>query len=145
MFADADARRFYPLMTDAAAAMRWIERSLERYDDQGFGLWVIECSETGAFLGDCGLTYQPVEEEERLEVGYHLQRGHRGNGFATEAARACLAYAFDTLGEPTVCSIVHPDNAGSNAVAARVHVDQRTFRGSDGAILNLYWTDRGVD
>lgn len=144
MFADADARRFYPLMTNEDAAERWIARSRERYAEHGFGLWVIEHRETGEFLGDCGLTYQPVGDESKLEVGYHLQSRHRGHGYATEAARACIAHAFGPLNQPTVCSIVHPENAGSNGVASRIHAHQRTFTGADGATLNLYWTDAGV-
>ena len=70
---------------------------------------VIEDKEVGTFLGDCGLIQQ-VEGEEVLEVGYHLQDRHRGQGYATDAGRACLTHAFGVLETVSVCSIVDPDN-----------------------------------
>ncbi len=43
-----------------------------------------------------------------------------GNGIATEAARACVAHAYDTLGWDTVVSYIDPDNARSIALAERL-------------------------
>lgn len=93
-----------------------------------------------SFLGDCGLTYQKVEGELMLEVGYHLQAQHRGEGFATEAAGACLDFAFHTLGVNHVCSIVDPDNAPSIRVASRLHPSHRTFINDRGREMCLFET-----
>lgn len=82
---------------------------------------MIEHRGEGWFLGHCGLTYQPVGDEEWMELGYHLQARHQGNGYATEAARACISYAFDRVAEPRVCSIVDPENTASIRVASAVH------------------------
>ena len=106
----------------------------------GFGLWVIEHKKKGSFLGDCGLTYQLVERQQLLEVGYHLQARHRGNGYATEAGRACIAYAFDDLAPSLVCSIVDPDNTASIGVASRLHATHRTFTNDGGQTMRLYWS-----
>lgn len=141
-FADAQARRFYPDMGDAGGAGRWIEWNVANYETYGFGLWVIEHRNQGWFLGDCGLTYQRVEGERWLEVGYHLQERHRGNGYAIEAGRACIGYAFDHLDETRICSIVDPENAASGRVAARLHSAYRSFKNEGGRTMQLYWSAR---
>lgn len=142
MFADPQARRFYPDMADPGANVQWIQWNLDNYATQGFGLWVLEHKETGSFLGDCGLTYQPVERARLLEVGYHLQEEHRRHGYATEAGRACIAYAFDELKAPLVCSIVDPANKPSLGVASRLHASRRTFTNERGQKMWLYWSTR---
>jgi ribosomal-protein-alanine N-acetyltransferase len=54
-----------------------------------------------------------------IEIGYHLKRRVRGNGYATEAALACRDYAFAVLKAPRVASIVNPQNRPSRRVASR--------------------------
>lgn len=141
MFGDSQARRFYPEMDTREACRGWIEWSKRNYRDHGFGLWVIEDMTTGEFLGDCGLTYQPVEGDRLLELGYHLLDHRRGKGLVTEAGRACLDYAFDQLAAPMVCSTVHPENTPSMAVAKRLHTFERTYLKDDGQTRMLFWTD----
>ena len=141
MFGDPQARRFYPEMDTPEACRGWIEWSKRNYRDHGFGLWAIEDLSSGEFLGDCGLTYQPVEGDRLLELGYHLLAEHRGKGLVTEAGRACLDYALDQLAAPMVCSLVHPENAPSMAVAGRLHGSQRTYLNDDGQTRLLFWTD----
>ncbi len=127
VFADPYARRFYPRMAKRELVADWIARSLRGYDEFGFGLWAVEPVGEARLIGDCGLTYQKVEGEKLLEIGYHFLAAERGRGFATEAARAVLTYARDTLGAPFVCSIVHPDNTASATVAGRLHAHRRDY------------------
>ncbi len=141
MFSDPQARRFYPEMDTPEACRGWIEWSKRNYRDHGFGLWVIEHVTSGEFLGDCGLTYQPVEGDRLLELGYHLRAEHRGEGFVTEAGQACLDYALDTLEAPMVCSTVHPANVPSMAVARRLHAFERNYLKDDGQPRILFWTE----
>jgi len=142
LFADPQARRFYPDMTGTDQAAEWIQWNLDNYTTHGFGLWAIEHRESGSFLGDCGLTYQQVESRRVLEVGYHLLERHRGHGYATEGGQACVAYAFDELSAAVVCSIVDPANVESQAVAARLHSSRRTFTNDEGHTMWLYWSTR---
>lgn len=142
MFADPLARRFYRDMAEPGKAEGWIEWNLNNYLTHGFGLWVIEHRDKGWFLGDCGLTYQPVDGEPWLEVGYHLQQQHRGNGYAIEAARACVAHAFDHLVASLVCSVVDPENTASVRVASKLHSFHRVFSNEEGRAMELYWSMR---
>lgn len=70
-------------------------------------------------IGQCGLTMQPWKDEEVLEIGYLFERAHWHKGYATEAARACKRYAFDTLRANEVCSIIRDTNEASRNVAER--------------------------
>ena len=116
---DRDNMRFYPEPFTRADCDRWIEKSLWRYREQGHGLWAAIGKSDGQFLGDCGLAIQDVNGVEETEVGYHLARRFQGRGFATEAARACMQFAFVTLKRPRVISLIRPDNLRSRRVAER--------------------------
>lgn len=143
VFADEDARTFYPEMADSANVRRWIEWNLRNYDEFGFGLWAIERKDTGAFIGDCGLTYQEVEGKNELEIGYHVVAPERRKGLATEAALACLDYGFTHTSADAICSIVSPANVASWAVAARIHTSWRTFT-KKGTPTLLFFTPRST-
>lgn len=142
VFGDDYARTFYPEMADSANVRKWVEWNLRNYEEYGLGLWAMELRPGGVFIGDCGLTYQDVDGCEELEIGYHVARMERGKGYATEAARACLDYGFESQGAEFMCSIVSPTNAASCKVAARVHDHCRNIIRRDKAAL-LFYTTRG--
>ncbi len=141
LFADPYAQRFYPLSVDHEAAEGWIRWNLRNYETYGFGLWALELRETGAFVGDCGITLQPVDDERKHEVGYHVMEPLRRRGLATEAGVACRNWALETLGVPFVCSIVRADNVASQRVAERIHESVRDLEGKEHPRL-LYYTER---
>ena len=97
----------------------WLERQLARYRQYGYGLWAVVLKATGEMIGQCGLTLQQWNGREMLEVGYLFQRSYWHQGYATEAARACMDYAFGTLNSPIVCSIIRDNNLPSKQVALR--------------------------
>lgn len=102
-----------------AEVQAWLNRQLERYRTWGFGLWAVILKETGAMIGQCGLTMQPWKGQEVLEIGYLFERRYWHRGYATEAVRACKAYAFDVLNANEVCSIIRDTNTASQNVALR--------------------------
>lgn len=97
----------------------WLDRQLERYEKWGFGLWGVILKETGELIGQCGLTMQPWNGGEVLEIGYLFRRAYWHMGYATEAARACKKYAFEVLDADEVCSIIRDTNTASQKVALR--------------------------
>ena len=88
LLGDPEVMAFYPRPKSRAEALGWIEWNQRLYRERGFGLWAIELRDTGAFVGDCGLTPQEVDGMPEVEVGYHVRRLLQGRGYATEAAAA---------------------------------------------------------
>lgn len=119
-----------------AEVREWLDRQLSRYERWGFGLWAAVLKETGEMIGQCGLTMQPWKDVEVLEIGYLFCRRYWHKGYATEAARACRQYAFETLDAKEVCSIIRDTNTASQNVAIR-----------NGMTVADHWTKhyRGVD
>ncbi len=116
---DAETMAAYEGAFSDAEVQEWLDRQLARYRQWGFGLWAVMHRESGALIGQCGLTMQPWKDTEVLEIGYLFNRAWWHNGYAIEAARACKAYAFDTLGAQEVCSIIRDTNEASKKVAVR--------------------------
>jgi len=140
VFADPYARQFYPRMAHREKIDDWIDWNLRNYEEFGFGLWAVEPRDEPRLIGDCGLTYQEVEGGQLLEIGWHTHAAERAKGFATEAARAVLAYALNDLGSDFVCSKVHPANSASRTVAGRVHEHRRDYLKAGERRL-LYYTE----
>jgi RimJ/RimL family protein N-acetyltransferase len=90
------------------------------YEKYGFGLWAVIHKETNAFLGQCGLTIQELNEKEYLEIGYLFKKKYWHKGYAVEAAFGCKKYAFEKLSAEKVSSIIRDTNIASQNVAKRI-------------------------
>lgn len=97
----------------------WLDRQLERYKQNGFGLWAVILKETGIMIGQCGLTMQDYNSSKIMEVGYLFQKEYWHRGYASEAAIACKEYAFNKLNATEVYSIIRDTNIPSQNVAIR--------------------------
>lgn len=104
--------------SDAEAA-EWLNRQMQRYKDDGIGLWAVILKENGDLVGQCGLTMQDIPDGRVVEVGYLFRKDCWHKGYATEAAIGCKNYAFDTLGVSEVYSIIRDNNTASQNVARR--------------------------
>lgn len=116
---DADVMYAYEHTFSDAEVQEWLDRQLGRYAQYGFGLWAVELKATGEMIGQCGLTMQDIEGREALEIGYLFEKAHWHRGYATEAAAACKAYAFEVLHAESVCSIIRDTNTASQNVTKR--------------------------
>jgi RimJ/RimL family protein N-acetyltransferase len=83
-----------------------------------FGLWPVELRSSGEVVGAALL--QPLPDSEVVEIGWHLNPDHWGNGYATEAGAGAIALAFGPRGLDRVVAVVDPDNARSLAVCRRL-------------------------
>jgi len=140
---DPASMRYYPAPFDRDGVANWIEWARLSYRENGFGLWAVIRRSDGRILGDCGPMLQPVEGQLIPEVGYHIVPTEQRRGYATEAARACVAWVFANTPFDVVCSLVAPENAPSRAVAAKIHSGMREFTwAKNGEKMCLYWTER---
>ncbi len=125
MLGDPEVMAFYPAPKTRAESAEWIARMQQRYEEHGHGLWIIETHD-GEFVGDCGLTWQSVNDLPVLEVGYHVRRVMQRQGYATEAVRACVELVARELAPTQLTAIIHPANDASRGVAENLgmtHID----------------------
>lgn len=124
MNADPEVMRFigsgvlHPVASDELRA-----RLRREWTRTGHGLWALERTEDGAFLGFCGLTspsWGGPGVEGETEIGWRLRRDAWGRGYAAEAAAAALSVAWRDLGLRAAIALVHPENARSLALAERL-------------------------
>jgi len=119
---DPETLKFFPGTLDAAASDAFVDLIEERFADQGYGLWALEVSASGRFIGYTGLNPMPpdVPGAGGMEIGWRLAKHAWHQGYATEAARAALAVAFDGAGLEEVWSMTAVLNEPSIAVMRRL-------------------------
>jgi [ribosomal protein S5]-alanine N-acetyltransferase len=96
---DAEVMRYFPSTLTADQTEALLQRIQDQHAKHGYGLWVVERKEDGAFLGFTGLSNPGFETDFTpcTEVGWRFRKEYWGNGYATEAAKACLEYGFQNL------------------------------------------------
>jgi RimJ/RimL family protein N-acetyltransferase len=119
VFGDAEVMRFVPggPRTRAGSHER-LAGLIEHQRRHGFSKWAVRERAGGALIGDCGL--QLLDDGPDVELGFHLARSSWGHGYATEAARACLAAAFAGIGLRRVVAVAAAGNAASVRVLLRI-------------------------
>lgn len=139
LLGDPEVMRYYPAPKTRVEAQGWIDWNKRNYAEYGFGLWIVTTVE-GEFVGDCGLTWQPVSGSPALEVGYHVRAEFQGRGYATEAASACRD-AARSLGVTHLVAIIHPDNRASQRVAEKIGMTLEVTETVKGQVRAVYGAD----
>ncbi len=116
--AEEESMRYIGGACDREEAWRRMAINIGHWALRGFGPWAVEEKSTGTFIGRVGMWHP--ETWPGPETVWSLVAAKRGQGFATEAARATIQYAFHQLGLVQVPSIIHPKNIASIRVAERV-------------------------
>ncbi len=88
----------------------------------GFGLFAVEHRESRCFIGFCGLSVPEYLPEilPAVEIGWRLARSKWGEGFATEAAHACVDFAFNQLALERLLSIYQLGNGASARIMEKL-------------------------
>jgi RimJ/RimL family protein N-acetyltransferase len=105
-----------------------IEKMIATQKAQGHCFWALETLEAREFLGWCGLVRGPfgTPVSGKLEIGWRLGHRHWGHGYATEAAKAVLDWAWENTPDPAVWSITVRENTRSRKVMQRLGMRWRT-------------------
>jgi len=124
---DPEVMRHIRPSTTRAESDAGVDRQLAAQAEHGFCFWALERKADGAFLGFCGLRpgvpETPIADD--LEIGWRLGRAYWGEGYAKEAAAACIAWAFRVLEAPRVAAITVPANARSWGLMERLGMVRR--------------------
>ena len=117
---DSETMWHYPYTFDGQHVRDWIERNMNRYQTDGFGLWAVCLKDTGEMIGDCGLTLQRINGEMLPEIGFHIRRECQRKGYAKEAARAVRDWAFRNTDYPALYSYCKYTNEPSFRTAESI-------------------------
>jgi RimJ/RimL family protein N-acetyltransferase len=79
-----------------------------------------------------------------VEVGYLLSKQFWGRGYATEGAKAALAFGFETLGLGQVIGLTHPENTASQNVLLKCGLEYVEQKEYFGIVANRYLITRQV-
>jgi RimJ/RimL family protein N-acetyltransferase len=146
--ADPDVMRF---IGDGRVATRdEVAERLDQYEtnwrERGFGVFALERRDTGEFIGNTGLAIPDFLPEilPAVEIGWRLGRAHWNQGYATEAAHAALAFAWDPVGLDRVVSVHAVGNDPSGNVMQKIgmHLDRETVHPTNGRAVRVYAIDR---
>jgi RimJ/RimL family protein N-acetyltransferase len=119
---DPRVMEFYPSMLDRAESDASASRIREHLDHHDFGLWAVEVRSGAPFIGYVGLSTPAFTEHFTpcVEIGWRLAYEHWGRGYATEAARRVVRYAFEKLQLPEIVSFTAAWNLRSQQVMQRI-------------------------
>jgi ribosomal-protein-alanine N-acetyltransferase len=120
--ADPVVMEYYPATLTAAQSDALVDRIEQAFDEHGWGLWAVEVLDTGTFIGYVGLAQAAFEAPftPAVEIGWRLAATHWGYGYATEAARAALDYAFTELTLDEIVSFTAASNVRSQRVMQKL-------------------------
>ena len=139
LLSDPETMCHYPKPYDEAGTRRWIQWNLDNYQKYGFGLWALVLKETGAFIGDCGITMQSIDAQELPEVGYHIHRNYWCRGYGSEAARAARDWAFENRDFDALYSYMKYTNIASYSTAAANGMRKiKEYQDPEDGILYVY-------
>lgn len=132
-YTEADFDALHALYSDASVA-RWLydgpstvdetEARLRRKRDghslsEEQGLSAAVELRDGTYVGDVGLFYMAPAQHRSIELGFSFAPAHQGNGYATEAARALVDWAF-SVGLHRVYGRLEPRNVASARVLEKL-------------------------
>ena len=118
IYSDPEVFRFLGGPIEREQTERQVAGFIRHWEERGFGLWAAEYKPTGRMIGRIGLMHQEgwTASEEKVEVGWTLDRAVWRRGLATEGALASLRYGFEQVGLPRIISFTLPENVASRRV-----------------------------
>lgn len=111
-----------PKRLTPAETRAMIQRINHRIEQRGFGLWAAALKQSGALIGFIGLSTPAFEAPFTpcVEIAWRLSAAHWGQGYATEGAKAALAYGFTKLSLQEIVAFTVPENQRSLRVMQRI-------------------------
>ncbi|MBS1525109.1 MAG: GNAT family N-acetyltransferase [Bacteroidetes bacterium] len=118
---DKAVMQFFPAAMSPEETLRQVLRIRAHFEQYGYGFFALERKNSGQFIGFTGFSHPSFQSyfTPCVEIGWRLSREHWRQGFATEAARACLQYGFVELGFEDIYSFTSVHNKASEKVMIR--------------------------
>ena len=115
---DKAVMEYFPSVLTDEETTAMISRIKAHFDKHGFGLFALEKLSTKEFIGYTGFMVPSFESffTPCIEIGWRLRKEDWGKSYATEAAKACLYYGFETLRFNKIYSFTSTINLRSERV-----------------------------
>lgn len=115
---DPETMRFFPSLLTAEQSIAHMEQVKTLIHKKGYGLFAVERKDSNCFIGFTGFSHPGFEANFTpcVEIGWRLDKTQWGQGFATEAAKACLQFGFAMHGFAEVYAFTAIQNTRSEAV-----------------------------
>ena len=122
MNSDPDVMKYFPKLLSEEETLLMIQRIHHGFEKNGFGLFAVENKRTFELLGFTGFSIPGFESyfTPCIEIGWRYKKKAWGQGFATEAANACLQYGFSKLGFNKIVSFTATININSEKLMQRI-------------------------
>jgi RimJ/RimL family protein N-acetyltransferase len=122
MNADPRVVEFFPSAWTREESDASADRVDAHFQKYGFGLWAVEIPGEAPFIGFIGLAVPRFEAAFTpcVEIGWRLAAEYWGHGYATEGARAALAFGFESLKLDEIVSFTVPANVRSRRVMEKI-------------------------
>jgi len=119
---DPDVMKYFLKSLTEEESLVFYNRIQDEFSDYGYGLYAVEKKSDGAFLGYTGFHHISFETDftPGVEIGWRLKREDWNNGYATEAAKACLLYAKEHRLFKTIWSFTSFLNKASERVMQKI-------------------------
>lgn len=127
MNADADVMEFFPEMLTHEQSLKFMQRLSQQLAKNNYTYFAVDTLEDGQFIGFIGLHEQTYEAPFTpcVDIGWRLTKAAWGKGYATEGAKRCLEYAFETLGLEQIYSIASVINVKSIRVMEKIGMQKK--------------------
>jgi ribosomal-protein-alanine N-acetyltransferase len=136
IFDPVTGENLYPPVSDKSQIIPLVEKLQKQYRETGMGRWAIISKETNDFVGWCGLKIETEIRKPQIynDIGYRLREEYWGQGIATETAKACLDYGYNTLKLDSIAACAVKTNLASDRVLHKIglkRIEDFVFEGVD--------------
>ncbi|MEP5760687.1 MAG: GNAT family N-acetyltransferase [Litoreibacter sp.] len=123
---DPDVMRYLGPINSIEETREGITRVTERWDRLGYGWWAALEKVSGHVIGAACVQNTANIDDAPLELGWRLATAAQGKGYAVEAGKAAMRFAFDQLNADLVLAVADQENIASHKVMQRIGM---TYRG----------------
>jgi RimJ/RimL family protein N-acetyltransferase len=141
LFADRVVMAHYWNFLPPEASVNWAATHARLYETHGYAPWTVELRD-GTFVGQCGPLPQSLDGRDEVEIVCFLLRPFWREGYADEACRAAMDFAFELIGVDRVVAMIFPANRPSIRLALRCGFAYERDVIRDGLVMKLYTAGR---
>jgi 3-dehydroquinate dehydratase / shikimate dehydrogenase len=123
--ADPKVMEYFPSTLSREESDSLANRIQSKFEEKGYGMWAVAIPGIADFIGFIGLNNVdkstfPAHFTPAIEIGWRLASDYWGKGYATEGAKAVLAYGFESLNLEEIVSFTAVQNMRSRRIMEKI-------------------------